>query len=93
MRMSQDKVKDLANQIVKMLESHPMVHLQSGPDALRVAIGSVILDDLREEDAIDAETDDLLRQHSREIDSQDLDVDTLRKKFRQQIARRRGFVL
>lgn len=91
--MTQDKVKDLATQIVKMLESHPMVHLQAGPDPLRVAIGSVILDDLREEDSIDAEADDLLRQHAREIDSQDLDVETLRRKFRQQIARQRGFVL
>lgn len=93
MRMSQEKVKDLATQIVKMLESHPAVHLQSGPDAVRVVIGSVLLDDLREEDEIDAEADELLRQHSKEIDSQQLDVDTLRKKFRQQIARQRGFVL
>ena len=93
MRMSQDKVKDLARQVVAMLEAHPQVHLQESADAVRVTIGSVILDDLQEEDDIDAEVDELLRQHSSDIDSQDLDVESLRRKFRQEIARRRGFVL
>lgn len=91
--MSQEKVKDLAGQIVEMLAAHPHVHLSAKPEAVRVVIGSVILDDLREEDAIDAEAEELLRQHASEIDGQQLDVDLLRRKFRQQIARKRGFVL
>lgn len=93
MRFSQEKVKDLAAQIVQMLDEHPKVHLQASPEALRVTVGSVILDDLYEEDDIDREANDLLRQHGREIDAEDLDVEALRRKFRQQIARQRGFVL
>ncbi len=93
MRMSPEKVKDLAAQIVRMLEEHPGVTPQATPDALRVAIGSVILDDLEEEDDIDREVDDLIRQHDREIQQEDLDVEALRQKFRREIARRRGFVL
>jgi hypothetical protein len=91
--MSQEKVKDLAGQVLEMLVAHPQVHLSAKPEAVRVAIGSVILDDLREEDAIDAEAEELLRQHASEIDGQQLDVELLRRKFRQQIARKRGFVL
>ncbi len=93
MRMSQEKVKDLAAQIVKMLDEHPGVTLQEREEALRVAVGSVILDDLEEEDDIDREVDALLNEHAREIDSQSMDHETLRRKFRDEIARRRGFTL
>ncbi len=93
MRFSQEKVKDLARQIVTMMEEHPSVTLQDTPTAVAVEVGSVILDNLREEDEIDAEVDDLLREHSADIRSQDMDVESLRLKFRRQIARERGFVL
>ena len=53
----------------------------------------MILDDLEEEHDIDREVDDLIRQHDREIQQEDLDVEALRQKFRREIARRRGFVL
>lgn len=93
MRMSQDKVKDLAAQIVQMMQDHPKIELQDRVEALRVVVGSVILDDLREEDDIDAEVDRLLEQHAREIDAESMDHEILRRKFRDQIARQRGFTL
>ena len=93
MRFSQEKVKDLARQVVEMMQAHPKVTLEETPEAVAVEIGSVILDDLREEDDIDREVDELLRAHAGDIESQDMDVETLRLKFRQQIARDRGFVL
>jgi hypothetical protein len=58
-----------------------------------VIVGSVILDDLQEEDDIDREVDDLIRQHASDINAEDLDVEMLRRKFRLEIARRRGVVL
>ena len=93
MRMAPDKVKDLASSIVSMMQEHDGIHLNEDETALRVIVGSVILDDLEEEDDIDREVDDLIRQHSAEINSEDLDVETLRRKFRSEIARRRGVVL
>ena len=93
MRMSQEKVKDLAAQIVRMIEENPKVHLQERAEAVRVAVGSVILDDLAEEDEIDAEADALLQKHSADIDRESMDHEMLRKKFREQIARERGFTL
>ena len=93
MRMSQEKVKDLAAQIVQMMQDHPKIELQDRPEPIRVTVGSVILDDLREEDAIDDEVDSLLQQHAREIDAESMDHETLRRKFREQIARQRGFTL
>jgi hypothetical protein len=91
--MSPEKVKDLADQIVAMMAAHAQVHLNEDANALKVAIGGVILDDLEEEDDIDREVDELVRKHARDIDEGDIDVDLLRKKFRSEIARRRGVIL
>jgi hypothetical protein len=91
--MSPEKVKHLAARIVEMMAAHEKVHLNEDPLAVQVAVGSVILDDLEEEDDIEREIDELLSKHARDIDQDDIDVEVLRKKFRSEIARRRGVVL
>jgi hypothetical protein len=91
--MSPDKVKDLAGQIVAMMADHEKVHLNEDETALKVVVGGVILDDLEEEDDIDREVDELLRKHAGDIEQGDIDVEVLRKKFRSEIARRRGVIL
>ena len=93
MRMAPEKVKDLAAGIVAMMREHEGIQLKEDETALRVIVGSVILDDLQEEDDIDREVDDLIRQHASDINAEDLDVEMLRRKFRLEIARRRGVVL
>ena len=77
MRMAREKVKDLAASIVAMMHDHDGIHLNEDETALRVIVGSVILDDLQEEDDIDREVDDLIRQHASDIDAEDLDVEML----------------
>jgi len=91
--MSQEKVKDLAAQIVEMLDQHPQIHLNERSEAVQVAVGSAILDDLREEEEIDDEVEALLREHAGDIDRENMDHEMLRQKFRSQIARERGFIL
>lgn len=93
MRMSPEKVKDLAARIVEMMAAHDKIHLNEDQTALKVVVGSVILDDLEEEDDIEREVDALLQKHARDIDQEDIDVEVLRKKFRTQIAKQRGVVL
>jgi len=91
--MSPEKVKDLAARIVEMMAANEKIHLNEDETALKVVIGSVILDDLEEEDDIEREVDALLQKHARDIDQDDIDVEILRKKFRTEIAKRRGVVL
>lgn len=93
MRMSPEKVRDLAARIVAMLGEQDGITLNEDETALRVVIGGVILDDLEEEDDIDREVDALIQKHSSDINQGDLDVDMLRRKFRSEIARRRGVIL
>ena len=90
MRMSPEKVRDLAGRIVAMMASHEGIHLNEDETALKVIVGGVILEDLEEEDDIDREVDELIRQHASDIQQGDIDVEILRKKFRAEIARRRG---
>jgi hypothetical protein len=93
MRFGPDKVHDLARQILQMLREDPGVEFLAGEDAVRVAIGSAILDDLEEEDEIEREVDELLRQHADAIDREDMDVSALRQRFKGEIARKRGFII
>ena len=93
MRFGPDKVHDLARQILLLLGEDPGVTFLASEDAVRVAIGSAILDDLEEEDEIEREVDDLLREHSAAIDQEDMDVGSLRKRFKGEIARKRGFII
>ena len=93
MRLSNDKIHDLADQILDLLRKEPNCGFLAGEDAIRVAIGSAFLDDFREEEEIDQEAEKLLDAHAAEIEKGDMDVFHLRNKFKQQIARQRGFTL
>jgi hypothetical protein len=92
MRLRPEKIRDLADQILELLKSNPKIHPQTNDDALRVVLGSVLRDNLEEEDEIEAEVDELMQQHGREIETQGMDAHALRLKFKREIAKRRGFV-
>jgi len=93
MRFGSNKVHDMARQILELLREDPGVEFIAGEDAVRVAIGSAILDDLDEEDEIEREVDELLKEHEEAIDSEDMDVGALRKRFKGELARKRGFIV
>lgn len=93
MRMRPDKIQDLASKVVEMLREDPRVELLATENAIRVAVGSAIRDDLQEEDEIDLEVEKLLSRHAREIEKEDMDLSELRLKFKKQIAKQRGFII
>ena len=93
MRFGSQKVHDLARQILVLLREDGGVAFVEPEDAVRVAIGSAILDDLEEEDEIEREVDRLLQEHADAIDREDMDVSALRKRFKGEIARKRGFIV
>lgn len=93
LRIRPDKIRDLAEQVVEMVEANPKLSLNAPHDAVRVAVASAIRSNLEEEDDIDREVDALMREHGRQIEQQDMDAEQLRHKFKTQIARQRGFTL
>lgn len=91
MRFSQDKIHSLADQIVDMLAEDPEAEFLAPENELRLAVAGAIAADLREEDEIEAEVDEVLAEHEREIELERMDAKLLRAKIKREIARKRGF--
>lgn len=93
MRISEKKINRITRQIVETLSKDKNVKLQTDLNTLEAEIKFVILEDLKEEDAIEEEAKKILEKHSNIIARENVDFQTLLNKAKTQIARQRGFVL
>jgi hypothetical protein len=93
LRLSPDKIRYLADRILLLIQEHPKVHITSNVETVHKTIADTIFANMRQEDEIEAEVDDLLRQHRAEIQVMEMDLTELRRKFKREVAKRRGFVL
>jgi hypothetical protein len=95
MRLSEDKVRRIAERIVDELEAQGLVTYTTHTTevrALRVqAVYKVINADLAAEAAIDDEVERILSTYSRTL--RPVEQDVLRRKHKEEVARKRGFVL
>ena len=95
MRLSEDKVRRIAERVVDELAERGLVDYtarDAGARAARVkAVYQVIIDDLQAEQEIDAEVDRILATYSRTL--KPVEQDVLRRKHKEDVARKRGFVL
>ncbi|MBD3221854.1 DUF507 family protein [bacterium] len=93
LRLSPSKIEYLADRILTMMQENGQVHLTAHVDTVWKSIADTIFANMREEEEIEAEVDKLLEQHASQIRTQELDVGELRRKFKREVARKRGFVL
>jgi hypothetical protein len=93
LRLSPNKIEYLADRIVTMMQEDPQIHLASNVDTVWKTVADSIFSDMREEEAIDAEVDELIAKHQSEIQVMEMDVGDLRRKFKREVARKRGFTL
>ena len=95
MRLSEDKVRRIAERVVDELAQHGLVDYtdrSAGARSARVkAIYDTIMADLKAEQEIDAEVDRILGTYSRTL--KPVEQDVLRRKHKEEVARKRGFVL
>lgn len=95
MRLSEDKVRRIAERIVDELAEQGLVdYTTTARDARAARVKAVydtIVDDLRAEEEIDAEVDRILATYSRSL--KPVEQDILRRKHKEDVARKRGFVL
>lgn len=95
MRLSEDKVRRIAERVVDELAQRGLVAYTSADAGARAArvkvIYQVIIDDLQAEQEIDAEVDRILATYSRTL--KPIEQDILRRKHKEDVARKRGFVL
>lgn len=95
MRLSEDKVRRIAERIIDSLAERGLVsYTDSSPAAraIRVkAVYGVIIADLQAEEEIDAEVERILATYSRTM--RPIEQDVLRRKHKEEVARKRKFVL
>ncbi|MFO7170762.1 MAG: DUF507 family protein [Chloroflexota bacterium] len=99
MRLSEDKIRRIAERLHDELEQRGQLAYKEAPGArpgegraARVkAIYDFIVADLSKEDEIDAEVERILATYSRELRAAERDV--LFRKHKEEVARKRGYVL
>ena len=93
MRLSNNKIEYLADRIVTMMQENGLIHLASNVDTVWKTVADAIFANMRAEQEIDDEVDALIAKHKSEIQTMDMDVGDLRRKFKREVARKRGFPL
>ncbi len=93
MKLSQTKIEYLADRLVTMMQETGGIHLASNVDTVWKTVADTIFANLRAEEEIDREVDDLIEKHRREIRGLEMDVGDLRRKFKRELAKKRGFTL
>jgi len=93
LRLSPNKIEYLADRILSLMQDSQLIHLGSNVETVWKTVADTIFANMREEEDIDAEVDELLTRHKYEIQGQEMDVSDLRRKFKREVARKRGFTL
>ena len=99
MRLSEDKVRRIAERIHDELEQRGLlgykeargVKKDEGRAGRVKAIYDFLIADLRQEEEIDAEVERILNTYSRELKGTERDV--LFRKHKEEVARKRGYIL
>ena len=99
MRLTEDKIRRIAERLHDELAQQGLLAYKEVPRArpgegraARVkAIYEFIVADLRQEEEIDAEVERILATYSRELKAAERDV--LYRKHKEEVARKRGYVL
>lgn len=93
MRLSPAKIDYLAHKLMRLMREHEAVGFNTDVEELERIIAWEITEELRIEDEIDDEVNTLLDQYERQIAHGDLDQMLLRRKLKQELARKRGYTL
>jgi hypothetical protein len=92
-RLKPEKVEDLGRKIARDLQNDPRATLLKPPEEVEREARRVILDDLRREDELMEEVERIIEEHRQKIAGKNVDMQVLRRKIRDQLARERKLVL
>ena len=93
MRLTPNKIDYLATKLLQMFQESGNIHPTTNSDLVIRAIEDVIFENMRDEEAIDAEAEELPQQHRGEIQTLEMDMGALRSRFKRELAKKHGFVL
>ncbi len=93
MKLTKEQVEKLSDFILKRLEDRNLIILKTARERLLERINGIILDDLKTEDDLDREVEEILRTHSGAVDSSRVDYRKMFNMIKGKLARERGIVL
>ncbi len=93
MRLSSRKIEYLADRVLGLMQDSDLIHLGSNVETVWKTVADTIFANMRAEEDIDAEVEQLLTRHKAEIQGMEMDVADLRRRFKREVARKRGFTL
>lgn len=93
MRLTPEKVKQLADLVGRTLEENPELEVRLKPEELRATIAKLIEEDLREEAEIEEAARRKLEQHRDQIKRTGANYDEMLRKMIRKEAQERGFTL
>ncbi len=93
MRLKPAKVDYLSHKVTLALKAMNKMEFLQTPDQVEGIIRRVIIDDLKREDEVEKEAEEILRNHKMAIDRQNMSYNTLMSRAKQQIARKKKIVL
>ena len=93
MRLSKPRVERLAWVVVQGLKSDTGIRLATDEKTLAGLAEQMIMENMRQEEEIDAEARELLLQHAAMIQREGIDQRTAFIKVKAQLAKQKGFVI
>lgn len=93
MRLSERKIKYLANKLVTWLEGRGDVELLDRREVVELATARAMTHELKLEDELDDEVERVLKGYQTQIRGQNMDLSLLRQKVKAQLAKEKGIVL
>jgi len=90
MRLSDDKIRSLAEQIYTMMKRSSKFEVYAQKGALMPLIISIIKGDLEFEEELELEVAKKLQKFEREIESKDMNYALLEKRVKEQLLKEKG---
>lgn len=93
MKLTLEQVEKIAELVLDALKKKGLITLKTGePQALQ-KINDVILADLRAEDSLDREVEEILKTHMGQIDSERLDYRKMFNMIKNKLIKERGLTI
>lgn len=93
MRLTTEQVEKISHLIVARLKDKGLVVFKADESKVLSRISEAMLEDLRAEDGLDREVEEILKSHSGRVDSERIDYRRMFNMIKTKLARERGIIL
>jgi hypothetical protein len=93
MRLKPEKVENLSRKIFAGIKGLNRMQIVAAPEQVEGAIRRIFLQDLRREDDLEKEAEEILKRHRVAIDRQNMSYNTLVNRTKQELAKQKKIVL